>query len=205
MGISEIFTADWWKTNWKLVVTAVIVILFPYIGGSIGGGIVASGEIDTWYAQVNRPTWQPPNWLFGPAWAVLYFCMGLASFLVWKDGRKQSKAEIEQTCYFGWSEYTTISKVAMGLYLVSIALNWAWTPVFFGLHRVLDSFAIIVVLDVVVFCSIFVFFKINKAAGLLMVPYLCWISFATALNVAIWQLNCDVDGVFLTISECAAL
>lgn len=192
MGKPAVMTSDWWKTNWKLVLIAIGFIIFPYIGGSIGGGVVTREQIEPWYNKLNRPEWRPPNWLFGPVWAILYFCMGFASYLIWRDGRIQNYESTGKHCYFSFSDYTNTSLIAMGLYLINIALNWSWSPVFFVNHRVKDAFAIILVLDLVVLCCIGVYFKVNKWASLLMVPYMIWISFATALNVSIWQLNCDV-------------
>merc|ERR1711988_293941 len=172
-------TSLWWRTHWKMVITAILFIIFPFIGGSIGGGVVTRAQIDTWYNLLNRPEWRPPNWLFGPVWAILYFCMGLGSFLVWKNGRITDNAEKElenagihpQVCYWSFSNYSKWSIVSLGMYLVNIALNWAWSPVFFVNHRVKDAFALIIVLDVIVLAMIAVSLKVTKG-GFLFVPYL---------------------------------
>lgn len=128
---------------------------------------------DAWFAALEKPAWNPPSWLFGPVWTTLYAMMGLALWLVRRepeaaDGRR---------------------KRAQVLFAVQFGLNMAWTPVFFGLHSPGMALVTIGLLWVTLLATILAFSKVRGVAGALLVPYLLWVSFATALNGAIWQLN----------------
>lgn len=124
-----------------------------------------------WYADLVKPSWNPPGWLFGPVWTLLYTMMAVAAWLVWRKG--------------GWKA----QKRSLGLYLAQWALNALWTPLFFGLHRPGLAFAEIIALDVAVLGTLIAFGRVRWAAGLLLVPYALWVAFATVLNFTIWQLN----------------
>ena len=124
-----------------------------------------------WYAQLRKPTWRPPNWLFAPVWTVLYLMIALAGWLVWHAAG-----------FFG-------AGLALSLYAVQLLLNAAWTPVFFGLHRLDLGFAVIILLWLSIAATITAFAPVSAAAAWLMVPYLAWVSFASLLNFAVWQLN----------------
>jgi len=126
---------------------------------------------NAWYASLVKPSWNPPGWLFGPVWTVLYVLMGIAAWLVWREG--------------GWR----VQRWALGLYLAQWALNALWTPLFFGLHRPGLAFAEIIVLDLAVLATFIAFRRVKPLAGALLVPYLLWAAFATVLNGAIWRLN----------------
>ncbi len=128
-------------------------------------------SIDGWYAALQKPSWNPPAWVFGPAWTLLYLSMAVAAWLVWREG--------------GWKAQGR----ALGLFLVQWALNALWTPLFFGLHQPGLAFAEITILWLVLAATLAAFWRINKVAGALLVPYLAWVSFAAALNFTIWRLN----------------
>jgi len=128
-------------------------------------------SIDGWYAALQKPSWNPPAWVFGPAWTLLYICMAVAAWLVWREG--------------GWKVHGR----ALGLFLVQWVLNALWTPLFFGLQRPGLAFAEIVILWLVLAATLAAFWRISKVAGALLVPYLAWVSFAAALNFSIWRLN----------------
>ena len=130
---------------------------------------------DGWYATLKTPSWNPPAWVFGPVWTVLYFLMAVAAFQVWRQG--------------GWRRQS----VALILFLVQLILNAIWTPLFFGMHRVGLAFGEIVVLWLMVATTLTVFFRIKTSAGLLLIPYLAWVSLATVLNYTIWRLNIPSD------------
>lgn len=134
-------------------------------------GTAAFVSIDGWYAALQKPSWNPPAWVFGPAWTVLYISMAVAAWLVWRQG--------------GWKAQGR----ALGLFLVQWVLNALWTPLFFGLHRPGLAFAEIVILWLAIAATLAAFWRINKVAGALLVPYLAWVTFAAALNFAIWRLN----------------
>lgn len=124
-----------------------------------------------WYAKLHKPVWNPPSWLFGPVWSLLYLCMGVAAWLVWQRG--------------GWRG----QKVPLGLFLVQLALNALWTPLFFGLHQPGWAFIEILALLLVLSATFGCFFRAYRVAGWLLIPYLAWTTFAAALNLANWRLN----------------
>lgn len=127
--------------------------------------------VDEWYDQLNKPSWSPPDAVFGPVWTLLYICMAVSAWLVWKvDGFRNAR----------WP---------LLLFLMQLGLNAAWTWLFFGLHRIDLAFGEILLLLLALFATMVVFFKRNRVAGFLLVPYLAWVGFATALNYQYWQLN----------------
>lgn len=137
-------------------------------GAAATGAFVSTGG---WYDSLLKPSWNPPSWVFGPVWTLLYAMMAVAAWLVWQRG--------------GWRA----QRRPLGLYLIQWALNAAWTPVFFGLHRPDLAFAAIALLSVAILATLAAFWKARRAAALLLVPYALWVGFATALNFAIWRLN----------------
>lgn len=154
-----------------------IVRLIAACGVSLSAGLIGSlavtgGGFTSWYAAIEKPGFTPPSWVFGPVWTVLYLLMGIAAFLVWRRGLG--------------SQFV---KGALIWFLVQLALNAAWTPVFFGLHRIGLALLVIVLLWIAIVVTMFHFFRVSTWAGWLFVPYLLWVSFATVLNAAIWRLN----------------
>ena len=123
-----------------------------------------------WYEQLKKPSWRPPNWLFAPVWTVLYLMIAFSGWLVWHTAGKGLPAPLAP-------------------YAIQLLLNAAWTPVFFGLHRLDLGFAVIVLLWLSIAVTIAAFAPVSAAAAWLMVPYLAWVSFASLLNFAVWQLN----------------
>jgi len=126
---------------------------------------------DGWYAALHKPSWNPPAWVFGPAWSLLYILMAVAAWLVWREG--------------GWKTQGR----ALGLFLLQWLLNALWTPLFFGMHRPGLAFAENVILWLVLAATLASFWRVRKVAGVLLVPYLAWVSFAAALNFTVWRLN----------------
>jgi translocator protein len=124
-----------------------------------------------WYLALERPAWSPPPWLFGPVWSVLYLLIGLSAWLVWK-----------RRGFAG-------ARVALALFLVQHALNAAWSWLFFGLQAPGLALVEILVLWALILATILAFWRHRRLAGLLLVPYLVWVSFAAALNFEIWRLN----------------
>jgi tryptophan-rich sensory protein len=121
-----------------------------------------------WYATLNKPSWNPPAWLFGPAWTLLYTLMAVAAWLVWKR--------------VGFSR-------PLALYFVQLALNAAWTPIFFGAHQLGWALIEILVMWIMILLTLLSFRRVNPTAGWLFLPYLAWVSFATHLNFTLWRLN----------------
>lgn len=132
------------------------------------GGLFMPGE---WYASLKKPSWNPPGWIFGPVWTALYTMMALAAWLVWKRG--------------GWKAQSR----PLALFLVQLALNAAWTPLFFGLGWAGVAFAEMVFLWLAIGATLLAFRPVSRAAAGLLAPYLAWVSFAAALNFTLWRLN----------------
>lgn len=126
---------------------------------------------DGWYAALNKPWWNPPSWLFGPVWSLLYVMMAVAAWLVWREG--------------GWK----VQWRALGLFLFQWLLNALWTPLFFWLHRPGLAFAEIVALWFLLLLTLTSFWRVKQVAGALLIPYLAWVTIATVLNFTIWRLN----------------
>ena len=132
------------------------------------GGLFMPGE---WYAALKKPAWNPPAWVFGPVWTALYTMMAVAAWLVWRrDGFKAQRRPL-------------------GVFIVQLVLNAAWTPLFFGLHRPDLAFGEILLLWVAIGTTITVFRPVSRAAAWLLAPYLAWVSFAATLNFTLWRLN----------------
>ncbi|CAG0884399.1 unnamed protein product [Darwinula stevensoni] len=154
----------------------VLPTLLPHAGG-IAGALITRPQIDTWYASLKKPSWRPPNYYFGPVWTSLYTGMGYASYLAWRDG----------------GGFEGDAKIPLMLYASQLTLNWAWTPIFFGAHKLGLAFGELALLTVNVGACTFAFWKINQHAGLLMLPYLAWVSFASFLAYRIWKDNAVED------------
>ena len=132
------------------------------------GGLATASSVGAWYAGLAKPSWTPPPWLFGPAWTFLYMTMALAAWLVWRRS--------------GWGR-------ALRWFAAQLALNAAWSPVFFGLRQPGWGFGVIVLLWLAIGGTLVNFWRVTHLAGALFVPYWLWVTFAMALNFAIWQLN----------------
>jgi len=124
-----------------------------------------------WYASLRKPSWNPPGWIFGPVWTALYAMMAVAAWLVWRRGGFAAQRR------------------ALTMFLVQLALNAAWTPLFFGLHWPGVAFAEIVLLWLAIGATLFAFRPVSRVAAWLLVPYLAWVSFAAVLNFELWRLN----------------
>jgi len=135
-------------------------------------GLVTRESILTWYVTLNKPSFNPPNWVFAPVWTLLYIMMGVAAGMIWTSNSD------EQT-----------TKKALGFFAIQLGLNALWSYLFFGLHNPLLALIEIILLWLMIFETYNMFKKINKTAGLLLLPYLAWVSFAAILNASIWWLN----------------
>ena len=142
-------------------------ILFCFAASATAVFVSTTG----WYAQLQKPSWNPPSWLFAPVWSTLYLLMAIAAWLVWREG--------------GWAG----QKRALSVFVVQWVLNVLWTPLFFGQHLIGPAAVEIFALVLVLIATIVLFSRVKKAAGLLLLPYLAWISFAAFLNFTIWRLN----------------
>ena len=131
------------------------------------GTLFTFSAIPTWYAYLNKPSFAPPNWVFGPVWTTLYTLIGISFFLIWQNKKRPSTK----------------------LFFFHLFLNAIWSPIFFGLKNLGLAFVVILVMDITLIMVIKYFYKFSKLASYLLVPYLLWISFASLLNFSIWQLN----------------
>lgn len=132
------------------------------------GALFMPGE---WYAALAKPAWNPPGWIFGPVWTILYAMMAVAAWLVWQRG--------------GWAAQGR----PLRLFLVQLALNALWSPIFFGLHEPGLAFAEMILLWLAIGVTLVRFWRVHRAAAWLLVPYLAWVSFAAVLNGTLWRLN----------------
>lgn len=142
------------------------------LAGAIGSPAVGDGRSQAWYAAIEKPAFTPPGWVFGPVWTTLYVLMGVAAFLVWRRG-----LEVRAV------------RAAVAWFAGQLVLNALWSPVFFGWHRIGLALAVIVLLWAAIVVTLYHFFRVSRTAGLLLGPYLLWVSFATMLNASIWWLN----------------
>lgn len=151
-------------------ISLIVSVLVAQSAGIIGSFSTAS-SVRTWYVDLTKPSWNPPSWLFGPVWITLYTMMGVASYLVWLQ--KDAPG----------------AKLALWFYAVQLVLNALWSILFFGAKNPGLALAEISVLLVFILITTFLFWKINTWAGILMLPYIAWVSFATFLNYTILKLN----------------
>jgi len=151
-------------------IPAIVSILIAQAAGIIGSFFTAS-SVRTWFVDLVKPAWNPPSWLFGPVWITLYTLMGLSAYIVWQNRDVPG------------------AKLALSIYAVQLALNALWSILFFGLRNPGLAFLEIIVLLVFIIVTTVLFWKINTWAGVLLLPYIAWVSFATFLNYSIWQLN----------------
>lgn len=155
------------KNLFKLILSIVVCEL-----AGVAGSVFTFSAIPTWYTALAKPQLSPPNWVFGPAWTLLYLLMGIAFWLVWT-----SLADLKA------------KKRAMAAFGVQLFLNALWSPIFFGLRSPAWALVVIVLLWVVIAATIYLFSRVSRMAMLLLLPYLAWVSFAMYLNFAIWRLN----------------
>ncbi|MGQ9708290.1 MAG: TspO/MBR family protein [bacterium] len=153
------------------IVKLIISIALPLAAGALGN-IATMPAIPTWYQGLNKPAFNPPRWLFGPAWSLLYILMGIALFLVWRRGF--SNPEV---------------KLALLVFLIQLVLNVIWSFLFFGLRSPIAGLIEIVILWLAILLTLILFFRVSVPAGVLLLPYLGWVTFASVLNGAIVKLN----------------
>ncbi len=153
------------------IIKLIIAVAVPLVVGGISGYFTVTG-VESWYLAIQKPTWNPPNWVFGPVWTTLYVMMGIALFLVWKEDTSRE-----------------LKAIAFILFGVQLLLNFFWSFIFFKLEQPGWAFAEILVLWTAILACIFAFGQVNKTAAWLLVPYISWVSFATILNGTIWKLN----------------
>jgi len=148
----------------KLVFSMAICLLAGFIGS-----VFTTPSIATWYASLNKPAFNPPNWIFGPVWTALYILMGISLCLFW--------------------DRKTKSKKSYAIFSIQLGLNILWSIIFFALHSPFLAFIEIILLWIAILLTILNFHKVSKTAAYLLIPYICWVSFASVLNLFILLLN----------------
>ena len=160
--------ALWFRFDRRLALGLVGWLVVCFLPASLGAAFFMPGE---WYVALKKPAWNPPPWIFGPVWTALYTMMAVAAWLVWKRGGFAAR------------------RGPLALFLAQLVLNVAWTPLFFGLHQPGFACAEIVSLWLAIAATLAAFWPLNRVSAWLLAPYLAWVSFAAALNFALWRLN----------------
>lgn len=153
------------------IISLLLSFLICFAAAFIGSAFTI-GAIPTWYASLNKPFFNPPNWIFGPVWSALYLMMGISLYSVWTKSTKKPEKQKGLIYFF-----------------IQLAVNAGWSIVFFGLHNPPLALLVLIILWITIFQTTQYFFKISRPAGCLLIPYLAWVSFAILLNVEIVLLN----------------
>jgi benzodiazapine receptor len=148
----------------------IVSIIFCELAGLSGSFFTRSSF--GWYLELNKPSYRPPDWLFSPVWITLFLLMGISAYLVWKKGTENKEV-----------------KYSLIIFLIQLVFNALWSVVFFGGQSIAGGLVVIVILWVLILITIFSFYKISQVAGLLLIPYILWVSFAALLNFTYWKLN----------------
>lgn len=169
------------KQGWP---SLLVALSLPFIAAAIGSSATQQ-SVDNWYQTLRKPQWNPPSWIFGPVWSILYLLMGVASWLVWRSGQgKKSKSDLKL-----WPKQQKSIKQTLLLYAIHLAFNALWSVLFFGMRRIKWAFAELLLLWGLIGATLLRFYQISHVAGWLLAPYLLWSTFAAVLNAKIWQLN----------------
>ena len=154
--------------NWPKFLASIVAC---QLAGMVGA-VFTRAAIPSWYAYLKKPSFTPPNWLFGPAWITLYLLMAVAAYMVWQKGLQAPGV-----------------RRALAVFLIQLLLNILWSPAFFGWRSPLTGMIVIVLLWLAIVVTIFAFSKISAPAAWLLAPYLLWVSYASTLNISIYFLN----------------
>lgn len=149
----------------KILVCVAICLILGFVSG-----MFTTDSINGWYQTINKPSWNPPNWLFGPVWTLLYILMGIAVALIWHSNSHKKRT-------------------AILFFIVQFALNIFWSYIFFYQKNIIGALAEMIIMLCLIIITMYLFFKIDKKAGWLMMPYIYWVSFATFLTYTIYTLN----------------
>ena len=149
----------------------MINVLIPFIFAGLGG-LITVKSVNTWYTTIQKPSFNPPNWLFGPVWSTLFLLIGISSYLIWR--KREQIAHFPRT---------------VAIYFIQLILNLGWSFLFFYSHLIGAALMEIIALLISIIVNAIVFYKIDKTAGLLFIPYFLWVSFAAFLTYNIFILN----------------
>ena len=151
----------------KLIAALGVTLITGFIGS-----LATAEPLTTWYVTLNKPYWTPPDWAFGPIWTILYILIGIAAYLVWREGLEKRYV-----------------KIALSVFALQLILNLLWSVLFFGFKSIYGGLIEIIILWITILINLILFYRISKFAGILFVPYLIWVTIATALNYSIYILN----------------
>ena len=157
--------------NVREIPKLIVSILIVFLAGAVGT-VFTLKEITGWYAYLPKPSWTPPNWAFGPIWSTLYVLMGISLFLIWREGLNRKDVQI-----------------AIIVFAVQLAINVIWSLVFFGTHNLFGGLVLVLILWAAILVNIIVFYRISKPAGLILIPYIVWVSIASYLNYSVLILS----------------
>jgi benzodiazapine receptor len=150
---------------------SLIVFVAICLAVELVSGVFTRASVRDWYVTLNKPSWTPPGWVFGPVWTVLYLLMGVAAWLIW---RERGSADI---------------RPALAAFFVQLALNLLWSILFFGMQDPRLAFWDILLLWIAIAVTVALFWTVRPMAAVLLTPYLAWVTYATVLNYTIWQMN----------------
>lgn len=167
--------------NSKHILTIIFWLILPQLFGIIGS-VFTAFLVKTWYPMLIKPSLNPPDWVFGPVWTILFLFMGIAAYYVWSTSAKATGGQVS-------GRKNKNVKVALAIFVGQLVLNTLWSILFFGLHRQDLALVEIVILWLAILATIISFYRISKTAAWLLVPYILWVSFAAYLNYSIWSLN----------------
>ncbi|MCX6170220.1 MAG: tryptophan-rich sensory protein [Ignavibacteriales bacterium] len=156
--------------NRSNIIKLAVSLLLPLSVGAVAG-MFTSQAVPTWYASLNRPSFNPPNWVFGPVWTSLYILLGISFFLIWKEAASKER------------------NLAIKVFSIQMLLNFSWSFLFFYFNLIGTALVEIILLWISIAAMIYLFCKIKPAAAYLNIPYLLWVSFATILNAGYYFLN----------------
>ena len=154
------------------VIKLVIAVGLSLSAGAFGSVFTTRSDFSSWYDTLNKPFFNPPGWVFGPVWTALYILMGIAAFVIWREGLQRRAVRIGLACF-----------------TLQLVLNTLWSAIFFGMHRIDIALIEIVVLWAAIAATIVTFRRVSRTAAILLYPYILWVSFAVVLNASIWVLN----------------
>jgi translocator protein len=155
------------RNSW-LSLLPFLVVCFTAAGAA---SLATGSSIHTWYSLLKKPEWNPPNWVFGPVWTIVYAMMALSAWLVWRE--------------VGWAG----AKPALILFGIQLVLNTAWSMLFFGMQAIGAAFGDILLLWMMIVATAVAFYSVSFLAAWLLIPYIAWVGFASYLNFRIWQMN----------------
>jgi translocator protein len=152
------------------LVSVVICVAIPLLVGAISG-LATATSIKTWYLSLDKPSFNPPNFVFGPVWTTLYILMGVSLYMIWRAQKGNARTN------------------AIRIFGIQLVLNFAWSFIFFYFHQIFFALLEIIMIWIGVLLMIIIFRRVDKTAAYLQIPYLLWVSFASVLNASIWILN----------------